>query len=84
MRVASWISKILYILYSLQVGLFLLCLPWFHFWENNHLLYVYPQLRPLISNSYFKGAVLGLGIANILIAIHEIVHFRNASKSFFQ
>jgi hypothetical protein len=61
----------------------MLCLPWFHFWENNQLLYVYPQLRPLISNSYFKGAVLGLGIANVLIAIHEIVHFRNASKSFF-
>ena len=84
MRVAPWISKILYILYSLQVGLFLLCLPWFHFWENNHLLYAYPQLRPLISNSYFKGAVLGLGIANILISIHEIVHFRNPSKSFFE
>ena len=84
MRVTSWISKIIFVLYSLQVGLFLLCLPWFHFWENNHLLYAYPQLRPLISNSYFKGAVLGLGIANILIAIHEIVHFRNASKSFLE
>ena len=84
MRVTSWILKILYILYSLQVGLFLLCLPWFHFWENNHLLYDYPQLRPLISNPYFKGAVLGLGIANILIGIREIVHFRDMSKSFFQ
>ena len=83
MRVTSWLLKILYIMYSLQVGLFLLCLPWFHFWENNHLLYAYPQLRPLISNSYFKGAVLGLGIANILIAIHEIVHFRHPGKSFF-
>ena len=46
MRVPSWILKILYIIYSLQVGIFLLCLPWFHFWENNHLLYAYPQLRP--------------------------------------
>jgi hypothetical protein len=84
MRVSSWIFKAICILYSLPVGLFLLCLPWFYFWENNQLLYVYPQFRPLISNSYFKGAVLGLGIANILIAIHEIVHFRDASKSFFQ
>lgn len=84
MRVTSLISKILYILYSLMVGLFLLCLPWFPFWENNHLLYAYPQLRPLISNSYFQGAVLGLGIANVLIAIHEIVHFKNTDKSFFK
>jgi hypothetical protein len=47
-------------------------------------LYVYPQLRPLIANSYFKGAVLGFGIANILIGIREIVHFRDISKSFYQ
>jgi hypothetical protein len=84
MRASSWALKVLYIIYSLQVGLFLLCLPWFHFWENNHLLYAYPQLRPLVSNSYFKGAVLGLGIANILVAIHEAVHLKDAGKSFFE
>jgi hypothetical protein len=71
-QVASWIFEILYILLSLGFGVALLSLPWLSFWENNDLLYIIPQLRPMISNSYFKGAVFGLGIADILIAIREI------------
>ncbi len=67
-----WIIKILYILFSLGFGVALLFLPWLNFWENNYVLYFYPELRPLVSNSYFKGAVLGLGIADILIGIREI------------
>ena len=53
-RVTSWLSKILYIIFSLGFGVALLCLPWLSFWENNSVLNLYPQLRPLISNSYFK------------------------------
>jgi hypothetical protein len=75
------IFKILYILFSLGFGIFLLCLPWQYFWENNYLLHLYPQIRPLVSDSYFKGAVLGLGIADILIGIYEIAHFNQAPKS---
>jgi hypothetical protein len=81
-RVASWIFKILYVLFSLGFGIALLWLPWCSFWENNRLLYLYPELRPLISNSYFKGAVLGLGVANILIGIREIAHFKEVPKGY--
>ncbi len=73
-QVPFWIGKILYIVLSLGFGAALLCLPWFSFWENNYILYYVPELRPMISNPYFKGAVFGLGIADILIGIREIVH----------
>jgi hypothetical protein len=76
----SLVFKILYIFFSLGFGVLLLSLPWQHFWDNNYLLYHYPQIRPLVSDSYFKGAVLGLGIADILIGIYEIAHFRHAPK----
>jgi hypothetical protein len=79
-RAASCIAKILYIAVSLAFGVALVCLPWLGFWENNYLLYLYPQIRPIVTNPYLKGAVLGLGIANILIGIHEIAHFKEASK----
>jgi hypothetical protein len=72
--------RVLYILCSLGLGINLLWLPWQSIWENNYLLYAYPQLRPVIANSFFKGAVLGLGIANIMIGFYEIVHFKNVSK----
>jgi hypothetical protein len=81
-RIIEWIWKIIGILYWLEVGLLLLYLPWSDFWENNYLLYLYPQMRPVIANSYFKGFVLGLGIVNILIGINEVAQIKNR-KDFF-
>lgn len=72
----TWILHVLYILYWLEVGGFLLLMPWMPLWENNYLLYLYPQLRPIVANSFLKGGVLGLGIVNLLIGIQEIVHFK--------
>jgi hypothetical protein len=80
----AWVLKIFYIVYWFMVGLALLYFPWSNLWENNYLLLnLFPKIRPLIANSFFKGAVLGLGIANILIGIREIVHFKSVSKGFF-
>ncbi len=79
-RTATLIFKVFYIVLSLGFGVLLLSLPWQSFWENNELLYLFPQIRPLVSDSYFKGAVLGLGIADILIGFYEIAHFKRAPK----
>ena len=76
----SWVWRILYILYSLEVGCFLLILPWLPMWGNNYLIYKYPSVRPIVDNSFLKGAVLGLGILNILIGVQEIVRFLKAFK----
>jgi hypothetical protein len=69
-----------YIIISLPLGIALLTLPWSNAWENNYLLYIYPQIQPIVANSFFKGAVLGLGIVNILIGIQEIVRFRKTTR----
>ena len=80
-RLLAGALRAIYILYSVGIGIALLMLPGSGVWENNYILYLYPQIRPLIANPFFKGAVLGLGIANILIGINEVVQFK--SKSFF-
>jgi hypothetical protein len=80
----KWLWKSLYFLYvllSLEIGIFLVCFPWKNSWENNYLLYLYPQIRPLVANSFFKGFVVGLGIVNFIIGIHEIVQIRKGWKS---
>jgi hypothetical protein len=82
----SWLAGILKVFYIVvweMLGVALLYFPWLSIWENNYLLYLHPQIRPVVANPFFKGAVLGLGIANILIGIREIVHFRSVSKGFF-
>jgi len=76
----SWVWRILYVLYSFEVGGFLLILPWLSMWDNNYLIYQYPGIRPIVANSFLKGAVLGLGILNILIGIQEIVKFFKSFK----
>jgi len=53
-------------------GIILVWLPWTKAWDNNLVLYFYPQLEPVVSSAFFKGAVLGLGIDNVLIGIHVI------------
>lgn len=77
------VFHVLYILYWLEVGVALLLLPWMSIWDNNYLLYLYPQFRPLVINPFFKGGVLGLGIVNILIGIHEVVYRKRSSKNIF-
>jgi hypothetical protein len=79
----AWIWHILYIIYSLEVGVFLLFLPWLDLWDNNYLIYRFPAIQPIVANSFLKGAVLGMGIVNILIGIHEVVHFRRCLRSYF-
>ncbi len=80
-QATRWICILLYILYVLIFGIPLLFLPWSNSWENNYLLFLCPQIKPVVSNPFFKGAVLGLGIANILIGIREVVHCKWMSKS---
>ena len=77
------ILKIIYILYCVEAGIFLLWLPWLNIWDTNFFTYLYPQILPFITNPFFKGAVLGLGIVNIMIGIHEVIHFRQFSKGVF-
>ena len=76
----AWVWRLLYILYSLEVGVFLLFLPWLAIWENNYLLYRFPDFRPVVANSFLRGAVLGLGIVNIAIGLQEIGLFRKKTR----
>ena len=78
----GWLWRLLYILYSLEVGVVLLFLPWLGLWENNYFLFKFPEIRPVISSPFLKGAVLGLGIVNIIIGLTEIVRFRRSSSTY--
>jgi hypothetical protein len=82
-QTAAKILSVLYILFSVEAGLFLLWLPWQHIWENNYILYLYPQFRPWVANPFLKGAIVGLGIDSILMGIQQIVRFKDAPKGLF-
>ena len=84
-RTEKWKSflRFIYVLFTLGFGVSLLVLPWSSLWDSNYFLYLYPKIRPIVANPFLKGAVLGLGIANILIGVNEIDYFRGISKGRF-
>ena len=72
----SKINDIVYIVYSFVVGAFLILLPYLSFWGDNFLLKRYPGLRRFVVNPFLKGAVIGLGIVNLIIGLQEFALFR--------
>ena len=67
--------RILYILFCFEVGIFLLVLPWLRLWEMHGLLFKFPSFRTVMMNNFFRGAVSGLGVVNLVIASVEVMTF---------
>ena len=56
-----------------QIGVLLLYLPWSGFWEQNYFVQRFPDLlRPIVLNTFVRGAVSGLGALDIFIALAMI------------
>jgi hypothetical protein len=66
------LAHLLSILSSLLVGLVLLVAPWTALWDSNWLLQPHPAMRDLLLNAFTRGAVSGLGLVNILIALYDV------------
>jgi hypothetical protein len=85
---AAKLSVIFYIVLCLEVGIVLTLLPWFSpfgifsdWGDNFFLLYAAQKtglqgLQHAVSSGWVRGAVSGLGLLNLGIAVWEIVHFR--------
>lgn len=75
------LTVILFILVCLEAGILLTLLPWISDWGNNVLLiYVvdvtgFDLLDTMVDSGWFRGAVTGLGVFNLLVAFWEIAHF---------
>ena len=64
-------TALLSILSSLLVGIVLVFAPWTPLWDSNWLLPLLPGLRGLLTSGFTRGAVTGLGLVNILLALSD-------------
>ena len=55
-----------------EMGALLLYIPWTAFWEQNYFLNHFPTLMPLLLHPSFRGAVSGIGVLDIILAIGMI------------
>lgn len=61
-----------WIVTSLLVGVLLVFAPWWPLlWDSNWLLQAWPPLRAALLSPFFRGAVTGLGLVNVLLALHD-------------
>ena len=63
------IYRALLVVLAFEMGALLLYLPWSIYWENNFFLSHYPWLMRVVLHPSFRGAVSGIGVLDILLAI---------------
>jgi hypothetical protein len=66
------LAALLSVLSSLLVGVVLVFAPWTSLWDSNWLLQVWPGLRGFLLSAFTRGAVTGLGLVNVLLALGDI------------
>jgi len=74
----SWgrrVEKLILTLFCLEVGAFLLVFPWMPYWSDNYFFALTGSWQPLFLSPYFRGAVSGLGVLNLYLAIIESISF---------
>ena len=66
------ILRAMLVVLCFEMGALLLYLPWTSFWEQNYFLSHFPALMPVLLHPSFRGAVSGLGVVDIILAIGMI------------
>ena len=69
---------IIFVLFSLEIGIILTVVPWTPFWNNNSLLIEFPRLQEILMNDFVRGVVSGLGLVDLWLAIAEAVRYRES------
>lgn len=81
------LTVIFFIILCLLLGFYLILSPWdtlFGNWGDNYLLALvsegagFPALQRTVSSNWFRGAVTGLGVVNIVIAFWEAANFEKS------
>jgi hypothetical protein len=67
----SPVTTFLSVVSSLLVGLVLVVAPWTTLWENNYLIVPHATLRAIVLSAFTRGAVSGLGLVNLVLALYE-------------
>lgn len=72
--------RILWTLICFELGVLLILVPWSGFWDRNAFLAHYPGLIPFLLNPYTRGAVSGLGLLDIFVAISLLLPKKKAPE----
>jgi hypothetical protein len=90
---SSRLTVIFYIILCLEIGIVLTALPWVSHgflglsdWGNNYFLLVASRrvgvgVQRFVASGWIRGAVSGIGILNIGMALWELINFRRTVRA---
>ena len=67
---------IVYIVFCFELGVFLFVFPWTLLWTRNFFVGHYPLFASITRNYFLRGAVSGLGLADVWLAFFELWRLR--------
>lgn len=65
------LSRVLVVLYFVEVGLVLVIVPWTQFWDRNYFVEAWPITEAALTSPTIRGAVTGVGIVSLWAAVME-------------
>lgn len=74
-------KRLLLIAFFFEIGFVLIVIPWSSFWDRNYFAQMTPALGNVITNNFFRGAVSGLGLINIIAGLVDLVSLVLARSS---
>jgi hypothetical protein len=73
--------RVLLSAFFLEIGFVLAVVPWSSYWDHNYFAQAWPHVQALITNNFVRGAVTGLGVVNIAVAVGELVSLFMARRA---
>jgi hypothetical protein len=68
----SFLYRVLFILYCVEAGTFLVLAPWSSIWDHVLVLAPYDLLRTAGLHSIVRSAVSGFGLIHLLWGAHDL------------
>jgi ABC-type spermidine/putrescine transport system permease subunit I len=71
---------VFYIMLCFSMGVVLLFSPWLPSWMGNFFVHHYAWVKELARNDYVRGAVSGLGLADLGLGAYETGVYRRRAR----
>ena len=70
---------IVYLLYCVEAGVFLLLVPWSILWSNSYFAQM-PALRTVLLSGYLRGGISAFGLLHLVVAVIDFLAFCRALR----
>jgi len=70
------VVTLLYVVFCFEMGVLLFVFPWLPLWSRNFFVSHYAWFSSIALNHFVRGAVSGVGLADIWLAVFELWRLR--------